>query len=70
MLEAFEKLAFDHDKSVVQQFSDGDGRSSESSNDCYSDFQGLRRAKLNQFDKMKVEKKREYLVNRKDTRNS
>lgn len=48
LLEAFEKLAVDGDKSVVE-FSDENGSSSESSGGCYSDLQGLQREKLNQF---------------------
>ena len=48
LLEAFEKLAVDDDKSVVE-FSDEGGSSSESSGSCHSDLQGLRREKLNQF---------------------
>ena len=48
LLEAFEKLAVDGDKSVVE-FSDEGSSSSESSGGCYSDLQGLRREKLNQF---------------------
>ena len=48
LLEAFEKLTVDNDKSVVE-FSEEGGSSSESSGDCYSDLQGLRREKLNQF---------------------
>ena len=48
LLEAFEKLAVDDDKSVVE-FSDEGGSSSESSGGCHSDLQGLRREKLNQF---------------------
>ena len=48
LLEAFEKLAVDDDKRVVQ-FSDDGGSSSESSSGCYGDLEGLRREKLNQF---------------------
>lgn len=41
-------MAVDGDKSVVE-FSDEGSSSSESSGGCYSDLQGLRREKLNQF---------------------
>lgn len=48
LLEVFEKLAVEDDKSVVE-FPDLGSSSSESHGGCSSDLQGLRREKLNQF---------------------
>ena len=48
LLEAFGKLAVDDDQSVVE-FPDEGSSSSESSDGCHIDLQGLRREKLNQF---------------------
>ncbi|CAH3018743.1 unnamed protein product [Porites evermanni] len=48
LLKAFGKLAVDDDQSVVE-FPDEGSSSSESSDGCHIDLQGLRREKLNQF---------------------
>jgi len=48
LLEVFEKLAVEDDKSVVE-FPDLGSSSSESHGGCSSDLQGLRREKVNQF---------------------
>ena len=48
LLEAFGKLAVDDEQSVVE-FPDEGTSSSESSDGCHIDLQGLRGEKLNQF---------------------